>query len=169
MGGQIPNRQNFLVTSKPNKSNQYTNNHFNILNDSNFENETQPNPTKNYLKVLPFYNCNSDDLTNQLIDSNSDDYIRYFKLNYDTNFSILHLNIDRLFNKRYELNEILNQNVFDLVLLNETKLDQFTTDEAINNDNYQLLRRDRTLNGGGIVVYIRKQYEIIKQKKSTKH
>ena len=43
----------------------------------------------------------------------------------------------------------------DIIAINETKLDQSISDAQLHIDNYTLLRKDRTRQGGGVAFYIR--------------
>ena len=95
-------------------------------------------------------------------------YIDIFKsFNKNKKFSILHFNIVTLIAKIDELLEILNLRCFDIIMLNETKIDENTPLKFFMSMFYTCIRRDRTANGGGILVYIRKEYKIIKQEVSV--
>ena len=77
-------------------------------------------------------------------------------------FNILHLNIDHLNCKLDEIVEIVNLRVFDIISLNETKIDtNYPTPKNLKN-YYQIIRRDRDKDGGGVLVLIRKEYNIIR-------
>ena len=43
----------------------------------------------------------------------------------------------------------------DIIAINETKLDQSISDAQLHIDDYTLLRKDRTRQGGGVAFYIR--------------
>ena len=45
---------------------------------------------------------------------------------------------------------------FDILTLNETRLDDSVLDCEVENPGYDILRRDRNRNGGGVSMYIRK-------------
>lgn len=84
------------------------------------------------------------------------------ELNSDL-FSILHLNINSLFSKAKDLNEILDTGLHDIVILNETKLQQNVPLSFCTNTNYKILRRDRiNCGGGGVMVFIKNKYTITK-------
>lgn len=55
---------------------------------------------------------------------------------------------------------ILSKQLLDILLINESKLDNNDDDSLFNNDNYMMFRRDRTASGGGIVLYIKKNLRI---------
>ena len=44
---------------------------------------------------------------------------------------------------------------FDILALNETRLDNTISDSLINLSGYNLIRRDRNRSGGGVCAYIR--------------
>jgi hypothetical protein len=78
--------------------------------------------------------------------------------------SICHLNINSLSLKVSEWFDIINKYNCDLFFLNETKLNEFVPPSSINHPCYTILRRDRDSRGGGVLVYIKKNIQIIKSK-----
>lgn len=84
-------------------------------------------------------------------------------------FAVLHLNINAVFNKINELNLILETKLYDIVTINESKLDEQVPVSFFTNPNYSCLRRDRKgKGGGGLLVFIMKKYNIIKSSDSYK-
>ena len=75
-------------------------------------------------------------------------------------FSILHLNINSFFMKADEIQMILDKKLFDIIMLNESKLDETIPTKFTDHINYISLRRDRTRNGGGILIFIRREYKV---------
>lgn len=69
------------------------------------------------------------------------------------NLKILHININSVNSKIKELKHLTTKNNYDLVLLNETKLDTDKTPPTI--PNYQCYYKNRTANGGGVAIYIK--------------
>ena len=72
---------------------------------------------------------------------------------------MLHLNINSIFSKQYEVNKILDSIQFDIVKFDETKLAKDVPLSFIKNSGYSMLRRDRdhnpaSKNGGGGVICI---------------
>ena len=66
------------------------------------------------------------------------------------------LNINSLTNKFDALNVIVNNQV-DIVILDETKLDDtFTEDQFCIEGFSKPYRLDRNRNGGGVMIYVRK-------------
>ena len=69
-------------------------------------------------------------------------------------FSILHLNINWLLNKLFEIDSILNLKLYDIIFLNETKL----FDEPFSfykNPYYSIIRCDRAKDAGGLVIFFK--------------
>jgi exonuclease III len=74
----------------------------------------------------------------------------------------LHLNINSLFLKCFELNQILELDNFDLIFLNETKLDENIPNSFFAPTNYNLLRLDRKKNrGGGVMVLVKNSLKLV--------
>lgn len=78
------------------------------------------------------------------------------------NFSFLHLNINSLIPNLFDINCILNTKIFDLLFLNETKLDVTYPDSFFKHDHYKILRRDRNKQGGGVVIFVKNSIKIKK-------
>ncbi|CAF0978542.1 unnamed protein product [Brachionus calyciflorus] len=49
------------------------------------------------------------------------------------------------------MNQILNSGICDVLCLNEAKLDDQVPSSMFNHHNYNMYRRDRNRNGGGIL------------------
>ena len=64
------------------------------------------------------------------------------------------------YNKLNEINKLIDLNDFDVIFLNETKLDESMPNRFLEHCNYNLIRRDRNRNGGGLAVFIKKHYSI---------
>ncbi len=87
---------------------------------------------------------------------------RFNRFNSEKKFSILHLNVASLLNKSYEINEIVNLRKFDIISLNETKIDGNSPDPIVS-AFYNVIRRDRNNSGGGIMIFVKKEYKIARQ------
>ena len=61
-----------------------------------------------------------------------------------------------MFRKVVDIDEILGTSVFDLIMLNETKLDDGVPLSFYKHPDYNLIRLDRTRVGGGLLVLIKK-------------
>ena len=72
-----------------------------------------------------------------------------------------YLNINSLRNKIHEVREVFGDLLLDYFVIAETKLnDEFPNSQFIIR-NYEICnRRDRTKNGGGLIVYVRKGLNI---------
>ena len=68
----------------------------------------------------------------------------------------------------YEIDCILKTRKFDIILINETKLDETNPASFYKNIHYNILRRDRggSSKGGGILMFIRKEIKIVKAENS---
>ena len=87
---------------------------------------------------------------------------RFNRFNSEKKFSILHLNVASLLNKSYEINEIVNLRKFDIISLNETKIDCNSPDPIVS-AFYNVIRRDINNSGGGIMIFVKKEYKIARQ------
>ena len=67
---------------------------------------------------------------------------------------IFHLNIHSLRYKLDELRLFCDKHKPHILALNETWLDQSFTDEELSLQGYNIMRRDRNRDGGGVAVYI---------------
>jgi len=78
--------------------------------------------------------------------------------------NFMHLNIHYLFPKFDEIKHLLDENnEIDVLGLGETFLSSSFSDSEFQLKNYQLFRRDRQSNGGGIVVYVKSNYPCIQR------
>ena len=67
---------------------------------------------------------------------------------------VAQLNINSLKNKFDFLKEIVKDNV-DILIISETKIDSSSLLTQFYMDSFTTYRRDRNINGGGIILYIR--------------
>ena len=58
----------------------------------------------------------------------------------------------------------INKTSFDLVCINETRLDQTIKNSEVELQGYDLVRRDRNRHGGGVAIYIRKVIPYLERK-----
>lgn len=65
------------------------------------------------------------------------------------------LNINSLSKHIDELKIYMEDGIFDVLAINETKLDQYDADSLINLPGYTCVRQDRNKSGGGVCIYIR--------------
>ena len=93
----------------------------------------------------------------------TDELAKFTKL-AGKDIKIMHLNINSLFLKIDEIHAILDTKEFDMVFLNETKLDSFIPNTKVCHQGYNIQRRDRDCSdsiglgkkGGGLIVYTKK-------------
>ncbi len=71
-------------------------------------------------------------------------------------FKMAFLNIVSLPKKIDEINFSMSNKFIDLIAFNETRLDANITDNMINLDGYDIVRKDRSRNGGGVCIYLRR-------------
>lgn len=87
-----------------------------------------------------------------------------------TDFNFFHLNINSIKKKIFDVQEILNLANFDVVSLNETRLDANYPSKSLINSNYKMFRYDRPLDeptitpGGGIIVYVKNSINVLTHK-----
>lgn len=76
----------------------------------------------------------------------------------NNNIKIALLNINSLLNKYHSLSFMLDQQLVDVLVINETKLNSLIDDSNFISPFYHMYRRDRDSNscGGGVLVYIKK-------------
>lgn len=81
---------------------------------------------------------------------------------------IAHLNINSLPNKFDEIKEWLSSNIFDILSIQETKIDQTFPDSQFTVKGYNLFRCDRKKGGGGILVFVRDSIITVHKKTKSK-
>ena len=98
-----------------------------------------------------------DDSTIPLI-ANVDDSVDWFTSNissyYKSNLKIAYLNINSIQNKLDEVKVMLNENLFDILFIAETKIDSTFSNDLLSQPGYRHIRRDRQ-GGGGLLAFIR--------------
>ena len=53
-----------------------------------------------------------------------------------------------------EINDLLNSNNIHILAISETHIDHTVSDNAVNIQGYSIYRKDRSINGGGVALYI---------------
>lgn len=127
------------------------------------------------LKSLPFADTSNLDLDSSFrsCSSNVDDSISKDQagsntsvlLGYDDiaqryiyikNYKIAHINANGLAGFQFaEIQTWLSSFLFDLLIITETKLDNTLPNSQFTIQGFHLLRKDRNLHGGGVIMYIR--------------
>jgi hypothetical protein len=86
------------------------------------------------------------------------------KAQYKKKFIVIFLNINSIFNKVRELDDVLKKCDPDAFLINESKLDSSVPTSWYINNKYKILRLDREdKGGGGELVFKKKEYIVKKQ------
>ena len=70
-------------------------------------------------------------------------------------FKMAFLNIVSLPRKIDEIRYSLSNKYIDLIGFNETRLDLNISDNMIDLNGYDIVRKDRSRNGGGVCIYLR--------------
>ena len=85
--------------------------------------------------------------------------IQRFDLFKNSSLNIAHLNVNGLRSKLDFVKILLNQEKFDVFCVNETKIDSTVSDSDISIPGYISYRQDRTLHGGGSIIYCSKNLQ----------
>ena len=84
---------------------------------------------------------------------------RFFKtlssIPNERGFKMAFLNIVSVPKNIDEINFSMTNKFIDLIAFNETRLDANITDNMINLDGYDIVRKDRSRSGGGVCIYLR--------------
>ena len=70
-------------------------------------------------------------------------------------FKMAFLNIVSLLPKIDEISHSMSNKLIDLIAFNETRLDPNITNGMVHLNDYDLIRKDRSRNGGGVCIYLR--------------
>lgn len=70
-------------------------------------------------------------------------------------FKMASLNVVSLVKHYDEINLIMSDKVLDVLALNETRLNSTINDGIIHIEGYDLIRNDRSRQGGGVCIYLR--------------
>ena len=71
-------------------------------------------------------------------------------------FKIGHLNIASLFKHIEELRIFMQNQTFDILSINEIRLDNTISNDEVKITGYDLIRKDRNRNEGGVAIYVRR-------------
>ena len=74
---------------------------------------------------------------------------------YKNNLKIGHLNVNSIYGKADEVIDLLNQCMFDILVIGESKIDGSVSNSLFAHPQYRILRRDRKKGAGGLFVYVR--------------
>ena len=81
-----------------------------------------------------------------------------------SSIKLIHLNVNSIINKLYDIDQILSSNQVDVLMLSETKLDDEIPNSFYQNNNYFKLRLDRNSKGGGLLVFFKNGLVLTKSK-----
>ena len=101
--------------------------------------------------------CADDQFCNEL-DGESGNKPNYCKMprSVDSkNFKISCLNVRSLYPKVEEIRKFVKTYNFDIFIANETWLDESFSDRDVEIPNYDVIRRDRNRQGGGVCIYVK--------------
>lgn len=127
-------------------------------------------PVFEFSDELFFVNSSNPTLTSDSTNNNHDNHhlkiLKKFCSNKIDELKILHININGIRSKIKSIHEVLDKNIFDIICINESKLDQSVPDSFLSHVRYSLHRRDRNFsggegfgrNGGGLLLFIRKKF-----------
>ena len=73
---------------------------------------------------------------------------------YKFNIKIGYLNINSVVNKIDKVKELLNRNMFDILFLAETKIDNTVSSRLDSHPGFRTIRKDRKKGAGGLLAYI---------------
>jgi hypothetical protein len=93
-------------------------------------------------------------------DSDPFDVLRTTRKRHFKNLIVAHLNINSLRYKFYEICTLLQDNIVDLFIVSETKIDNSFPDAQFSVPGYTVFRKDRDVHGGGIIVYVKNSISV---------
>ena len=77
---------------------------------------------------------------------------------YKGKFAIGFLNINSIHEKFLNIKFILSKQLLDILIIAESKLDSRFDDDDFKSINYHIHRRDRARRGGGLLLFIKKNF-----------
>ena len=84
--------------------------------------------------------------------------VKQFYLTNKKQFKIAHINVNSIRYKIEPFKEVLNESIFDVLTIQETKIDESFPDNQFHVPMYRLYRQDFKHNEGGIMMYIRNDF-----------
>ena len=94
----------------------------------------------------------SNHVTNENVSSNFSNTLN--SIPNERGFKMAFLNIVTLPAKIDEIRQLMCDKNIDLIAFNETRLDLNISDGLIHIDGYEVVRKDRSRNGGGVCIYL---------------
>ena len=136
------------------------------LSDSFFEETLQPTstvePVESLSIPLDYIHC-----ATHIVDT-VDMEFKSLRTEYPKECIIASLNINSLQNKFVVVKVWLESNVFDILTLQETKIDPSYPNTPFHVEGNNLFRRDRLKGGAGVLVYVRDSIAATRRKKTGK-
>lgn len=137
-------------------------NYYNFSND--FFEDASHETNSNYLEICFLQEKVSKPKKNTV---NLDNDFKVSVANYIKNsgrnkLTIGCININSILNKFHEISFLLTQNLVDVMIVNESRLDKSTDSSFFQVDNYHMRRRDRAdvTFGGGVMVFYKKNLKV---------
>jgi hypothetical protein len=90
--------------------------------------------------------------------SESTDLLQDFGIKYLRNLKIGHLNINSLGGTKFlEITKILHENILDVLVIGETKLNDYFPNNQFLLSGYKIFRKDRAFSkaDGGVIIYVK--------------
>ena len=84
---------------------------------------------------------------------------------YKLNLKIAYLDINSIQNKLDKVKNMLNQNLFDILFIAETKIDGSFTNYLLKQPGFRIVRRDRKKGAGGLIALIRDDFQVYRRRK----
>ena len=82
-------------------------------------------------------------------------------------FTIGQLNITSLVKHVEELRIFIHEQPIDILCINETRLDNSISSAEVEICGYEIVRRDRNRNGGGVAIYLRNNIPYVERSDLT--
>ena len=136
-------------------SKNHNNNIYDVLNistDDNDQNNASSDVNDKDDKVTV---SRDNDVTKSLNNNSIFIAVKQFYLQNQKQFKVAHINVNSIRHKFEPFREVLNENIFDVLAIQETKIDDSFPDNQFNVNMYVLHRQDYKSNEGGIMMYVR--------------
>ena len=104
-----------------------------------------------------------DDVTKSLNNNCIFTAVKQFYIQNRKQFKVAHVNVNSIRHKFEPFREVLLENIFDVLAIQETKIDNSFPDNQFNVNMYILHRKDYKNNEGGIMMYIRRDIPQIRR------
>ena len=113
--------------------------------------------------VLEIFESNNEELDSPISVNNvsSDFFTSLNSIPNERGFKMAFLNIVSLPKKIDEIRYSMSNKLIDLIAFNETRLDSSITNGMIHLNDYDIIRKDRSRNGGGVCIYLRSSINYI--------